>query len=373
MEKKKKMAKEFWIGVSLVLGACVLNNVFLENLIIGDRASGQLLTLLQFVFIAAMSVWGRFERVENNLLDGVSARGKFSFFGFWAKKTASPVWWYLVLTAIFWSLSVMNNMAYNYDISQPLHMVFRSSSLAVSFLLGYLMFGKTYNVAETVGVIVVTVGIFLTTYADSAAASSSFFSFQCGSQGCLSSLIQSTRWFFSDFLVASGSRKLVGVALLTAALFLSGLLGHLQSWGYGYWKKRDENEAMFFQHFLSIFFFFPLTSTLAEHAALWSESPVFVELPGGVSMTWMWFNVWGNLITQYVCIRGVYLLIATSGPVTTTMVLTVRKFLSLIVSIVFFGNVWTSAHWVGTLLVFGGAFIYGAGPQVLQKIKQKQV
>jgi UDP-xylose/UDP-N-acetylglucosamine transporter B4 len=42
------------------------------------------------------------------------------------------------------------------------------------------------------------------------------------------------------------------------------------------------------------------------------------------------------------------------------MVLTVRKFISLIVSIVLFNNQWSVAHWIGTSLVFGGAFIYGA-------------
>lgn len=60
-----------------------------------------------------------------------------------ALKCGTPVWWYLLLTAIFWTLSVLNNMAYNFEISQPLHMVFRSSSLAVSLLLGFTLFGMS--------------------------------------------------------------------------------------------------------------------------------------------------------------------------------------------------------------------------------------
>jgi drug/metabolite transporter (DMT)-like permease len=40
------------------------------------------------------------------------------------------------------------------------------------------------------------------------------------------------------------------------------------------------------------------------------------------------------------------------------MVLTVRKFVSLLVSIVFFGNAWSVAHWLGTVCVFGGAVVY---------------
>lgn len=45
------------------------------------------------------------------------------------------------------------------------------------------------------------------------------------------------------------------------------------------------------------------------------------------------------------------------------MVLTVRKFVSLLVSIVLFNNPWTPAHWMGSVLVFGGALVYGLQPQ----------
>ena len=58
-----------------------------------------------------------------------------------------------------------------------------------------------------------------------------------------------------------------------------------------------------------------------------------------------------------------------SGPVTTTMVLTVRKFVSLFVSILLFGNAWTMAHWIGTVLVFGGALVYGLDGWLLGKAK----
>lgn len=91
----------------------------------------------------------------------------------WLKPTANPLWWYGLLTAvpgdarvllwllltpakIFWTLSVLNNMAYDFAISQPLHMVFRSSSLAVSLLLGVVAFRKSYGLLEVLGVCVVT-------------------------------------------------------------------------------------------------------------------------------------------------------------------------------------------------------------------------
>jgi drug/metabolite transporter (DMT)-like permease len=35
-----------------------------------------------------------------------------------------------------------------------------------------------------------------------------------------------------------------------------------------------------------------------------------------------------------------------------------RKFLSLMLSIVIFGNTFTAVHWLGACLVFGGAVLY---------------
>lgn len=249
---------------------------------------------------------------------------------------------YILLTAIFWTLSVLNNMAYDYQISQPLHMVFRSSSLAVSLVLGFTVFKKTYNVAQVLGVAIVTAGIFVTTFADS--------KIDCGPNGCsavsLWDFTNLVSWNFSD-------RKLIGIGLLLSGLVLSSLLGHLQSLGYELFKKKDVDEAMFFQHFLAIFFFAPLASSLRDHANLWSASEPYI-----LGVPWLWYNVIGNLITQYICIRGVYLLIGNSGPVTATLVLTCRKFVSLIVSILLFNNPWTNAHWIGSSLVFGGTLIY---------------
>jgi UDP-xylose/UDP-N-acetylglucosamine transporter B4 len=250
-------------------------------------------------------------------------------------------------------------MAYDYEISQPLHMVFRSSSLAVSLLLGFTLFRKSYSSPQVLGVLIVTLGIFVTTFADtrpvplSQAASAASSSVACdGAIGCYAASM--TQWLG----FGASPRKLIGVGILLSGLFLSALLGHLQSLGYARWKK-DESEAIFYQHFFSVLFFAPLTGQLAERAAFWSESDVFWTF-GPISLTWLWFNVVGNLITQYICVKGVYLLVSTSGPVTATLVLTIRKFVSLIISILFFNNLWTFFHWIGTALVFGGAIVYSA-------------
>jgi len=64
------------------------------------------------------------------------------------------------------------------------------------------------------------------------------------------------------------------------------------------------------------------------------------------------------MITQDLCIRGVFLLTSVSNTLTTTLTVTIRKFASLIFSILYFKNPFTVLHWVGSVLVFFGAALY---------------
>lgn len=65
-----------------------------------------------------------------------------------------------------------------------------------------------------------------------------------------------------------------------------------------------------------------------------------------------------NIITQYVCISSVYVLTAECTSLTVTLVVTLRKFFSILVSVVYFKNEFTLYHWLGTLLVFTGTAIF---------------
>lgn len=61
---------------------------------------------------------------------------------------------------------------------------------------------------------------------------------------------------------------------------------------------------------------------------------------------------------RYVCIRGVFILTTECTSLTVTLVVTLRKFLSLIFSILYFQNPFTTWHWVGTAVVFLGTLLY---------------
>lgn len=66
-----------------------------------------------------------------------------------------------------------------------------------------------------------------------------------------------------------------------------------------------------------------------------------------------------NVLTQYTCIRGVNLLAAASSALTVTIVLNVRKLVSLLLSIWLFGNKLSPGTMIGAVIVFFAGGIYG--------------
>jgi UDP-xylose/UDP-N-acetylglucosamine transporter B4 len=66
-----------------------------------------------------------------------------------------------------------------------------------------------------------------------------------------------------------------------------------------------------------------------------------------------------NGLTQYLCIRGMYLLTARSSHLTVTMVLSIRKLVSLVLSIWLFWNSLSLESLFDAIIVFVGGALYG--------------
>lgn len=109
----------------------------------------------------------------------------------------------------------------------------------------------------------------------------------------------------------------------------------------------------------------PLPGFVFLSANIWQHILIAVQSPpllvAGVYQTFIPEQVAYlicNTITQYMCISSVYVLTAECTSLTVTLVLTLRKFLSLLVSVVYFKNEFTIYHWMGTMLVFIGTAIF---------------
>jgi len=157
---------------------------------------------------------------------------------------------------------------------------------------------------------------------------------------------------------------MIGVVMLLAALLLSSVLGLYQEWVYSKFGKEHYRESMFYSHVLAIPFFSLFYREITTHMQIYSSSSPFSIPYLNVTIPVLWWYLIINVLTQYVCIRGVFTLGGITGSsLTSTLVLSVRKFISLVISVVYFGNPFSVLHWWATTLVFAGTILYTFSPK----------
>lgn len=200
---------------------------------------------------------------------------------------------------------------------------------------------------------------------------------------------------------------LTGIAILTLALVLSSLMGLAQDATYTKYGRGHWEEGMFLLHTLSLPMFgfmasdiqaqvrhinsdtsnkFRLAESLPK--GLGVDAPLFspfVVLPGmfnrilstllSTPIPLFYIPLALNILTQFVCVSGVHRLTAKVSSLTVTLVLTIRKAVSLIISVVILGGgrgEWKL--WSGAGLVLIGSVLYtvGAGMKSDEKTKEKK-
>jgi len=167
----------------------------------------------------------------------------------------------------------------------------------------------------------------------------------------------------------------IGIAILTGALLLSSAMGLAQDKAYAEYGREHWEEGMFYLHFLALPMFLPLTADICEQVQIVNASPPVPLLSftssqtikdrgggegvGGIHVPAFWVPVVLNITTQLVCVSGVHRLTAKVSSLTVTLVLAVRKAVSLVLSVVVIGggrgDEWL---WGGSLLVLGGTMLY---------------
>lgn len=136
-----------------------------------------------------------------------------------------------------------------------------------------------------------------------------------------------------------------------------------------HWK-----ENLFYSHLLALPLFAPFLPSMRRQFLKLAASPPLgmpqydpiSKMPEGVRAgldrvyvpSQLAFLVM-NVLTQYACIRGVNLLAAASSALTVTIVLNVRKLVSLLLSIWLFGNKLSPGTMLGAVIVFFAGGMYG--------------
>ncbi len=341
-----------WINViamiSLIFGGCCANVFALEAIVKEAPGSGTLITCTQFFLTSLFNL-----RPHVDFSRGIRH--------LYLKPRAIPLQRWVVYTVMFLTINMLNNKAFDYKISVPLHIILRSAGPVFTMAVGYLS-GKRYSILQIVAVAFLFLGVVQAAVADAE------------SKGAQISLVQSGTTSQSDFFV--------GFGILYLAMLCSAIMGVYTDRTYAKYGRDHWKENLFYSHTLSLPFFMlywpdlmTQSQTLlsspsmtnfvaAQHQALVPD--IFHQLLARTPVQLVLLLT--NGMTQYLCIRGVNLLSARSSSLTVTIVLNVRKLISLILSIWLFGNRLAPGVVLGALLVFIGGSIYAlptrrAGPE----------
>ncbi|KAK9417171.1 hypothetical protein SUNI508_08975 [Seiridium unicorne] len=302
-----------------------------------EPASGTLLTFVQFLFVAITGYISQFD----------SSRPPF-----FIAPNKVPIRRWLINIVLFFSINVLNNHAFSYDISVPVHIILRSGGSITTMIAGSL-WGKKYSRIQVVAVLLLTVGVITAAWSDAQSKGKT----EEGSE-------ESTSTFST------------GLIILFVAQVLSAIMGLYTEETYkkygGHWK-----ENLFYSHLLSLPLFLPFSVSLhRQFMRLVNSAPLAlpaysdqIALPANISdslranlkqlyvpsqVVFLALNV----LTQYACIRGVNLLAAVSSALTVTIVLNIRKLVSLLLSIWLFGNRLAPGTLVGAIVVFSAGGLY---------------
>lgn len=255
---------------------------------------------------------------------------------------------------MFFVVSVCNNYAFDFNIPMPLHMIFRAGSLIANMIMGIIILRKRYDFSKYLSVFMITAGIITCTIISGSNVKSTQVNPTTEEDS------------FSVFFWWT-----LGISLLTIALFISARMGIYQEVLYKRYGKYPD-EALFYTHLMPLPGFLILYKNIWDHTIIANTSEPYAIPILGAEIPILWVYLIGNVLTQYICISSVYVLTTECTSLTVTLVVTLRKFVSLIFSIVYFSNPFTIYHWVGTLLVFIGTIIFTEiVPRMMSSLQSK--
>ncbi|KAK1757707.1 UDP-N-acetylglucosamine transporter [Echria macrotheca] len=327
-----------WLAVgamlSLIFGGCCSNVFALESIIKVERESGLLLTFVQFIFVTAIGLPGQFDRKRPP---------------FFLKPNKVPIRRWLINIVLFFSINTLNNHAFSYDISVPVHIILRSGGSITTMLAGSL-YGKRYSRIQIIAVLLLTVGVITAAWSDAQTKGS------------------------TNEEAHGNPSFTTGLIILFVAQVLSAIMGLYTEETYRIYGPQWK-ENLFYSHLLSLPLFLPFLPSLTRQFMKLANSPPLVlsvptvgDLPNlshsvqkgieGIQIPSQIFYLVLNVLTQYACIRGVNLLAAASSALTVTIVLNIRKLVSLLLSIWLFGNRLAFGTLIGAMIVFFAGGLY---------------
>ncbi|KAG6010191.1 hypothetical protein E4U21_007668 [Claviceps maximensis] len=324
--------------LSLIFGGCCSNVYALETIIKFEPSSGTLLTFVQFSFVAITGYVSQFDKSRPP---------------FFIAPARVPLKRWLVNIVLFFSINVLNNHAFSYDISVPVHIILRSGGSITTMIAGYL-YGKKYSRIQALAVMLLSSGVVLAAWSDAQEKSK----------------------------IASAGDKAhpvinSGLFILFFAQVLSAIMGLYTEATYRLYGPHWR-ENLLYSHMLSLPLFLPfMPSMMRSFKSMAQSAPMKISmplgsLPVGLEIPSQIVYLGLNVLTQYACIRGVNLLAARTTALTVTIVLNIRKLVSLLLSIWLFENSLAYGTLTGAIIVFGAGALYSLGSQQVPHCSQPE-
>ena len=297
----------------VAIACCCFNVVVLELLLKEDVNMANTMTFCQFLFISLFLF------------------ATYSKFG--SRPLAVPPVYHALMVTFFFISNVANNWVFKFNVSLPLHMIFRSGSLLANMILGVFLIGKRYSIYKYMSVFMITIGISVATILSA-------------------KMVETEQQSGED---TNFSVWLFGILILIFALITSSMLGLAQERFVAKFGKHPQ-EAMYMSHLLPLPSFILFIPELLTNFSNFSRSqPIslyFFFFPK------MWLLMLLNVVSSFFCILSVFSLTTEAPSLTVNLVVSLRKFLSLLFSVLYFQNPFTLYHWLSTFLVFTGTFIF---------------
>ncbi|KAK0558844.1 golgi uridine diphosphate-N- acetylglucosamine transporter [Tilletia horrida] len=405
--------------LGFIFGGCCSNAYFLELGTSAVPSAGTLITFAQFLATALTCIPTQLYRPpgSSSLLPRL-------------KNPKVPLSRWSVQIILYLTTSLLNNAAFAYDIPMSVHIVFRSGGLVINMLLGWAVQGRKYNLVQIASVLLVTVGVVTATLfaQESSSSSSSTASTSNGER-----LNNPTNYLFGVSLlflalVLSGlmglyqerTFRIYGRDNWQEALFYSHVLSlpiFLLRWKSlakeivlanqtePFWIGwLSPNHSIDKDGLLSgslgtstanvldlgtgcllsplvpkTGLYYSTRSSLAScrHQALFRRSTsswTVSSSAGALSLTMpsFWPVLLLNVLTQLLCINGVNRMTSQVTSLTVTLVLVIRKALSLAISVVLVGGrTGNPGLWAGAGAVLLGTVGYTLGSSAASKPKTK--
>uniref|UniRef100_A0A915E584 UDP-xylose and UDP-N-acetylglucosamine transporter n=1 Tax=Ditylenchus dipsaci TaxID=166011 RepID=A0A915E584_9BILA len=280
--------------------------ITIESLASFDASSMHLMTFATFIAVT---------------LDGLIRHKQFS------KIRYIPYSAYIEIVLLFFAVSIASNQAYNFEIPFPLFIIFRSGTLLANVILTRLIQRRVYSWSKLSSVLVVTIGI-------------AIFTMEERSVGHV--LHKKVPPYWAQFVPLPTFA--IGILLMSLCLFGSAYMGLAQEKLY-FKHGKYPDEMMFYTHFLSLPLFAFVGESIISDVQKYTDSPNvwiadMLELP----LPKQWFRLFLVIFMQLICIRNVYQLSSQMSSLNLTMILTLRKFLNLLLSFLLFNNPFTNKH-----------------------------